>query len=58
MALIRILISLILWFPASLLVVWVVSILVESIHFSWIWVTVIAFLTAWIFEYITGPKGH
>jgi len=56
MALVRIIISLILWFPAAALVVWGTSVLVESVNFSWIWVIILAFLTAWIFEYITGPK--
>lgn len=57
MALVRILISLLLWFPVAILVVWVTSILVESVHFSWIWAMILAFLTGWVFEIITGP-GH
>lgn len=57
MALVRILISLLLWFPVAILVVWVTSVLVESINFSWIWAIILAFLTGWFFEIITGP-GH
>lgn len=57
MALVRILISLLLWFPVAILVVWVTSTLVESVHFNWIWAMILAFLTGWIFEILTGP-GH
>jgi hypothetical protein len=57
MALIRIIVSLILWFPVAVLVVWGTSVLVESINFSWIWAIILALLTGWFFEIITGP-GH